>query len=349
MSDDEKLEGKYEYIKPNALIYVINEIQEDSVVEALIDDRNDQPYIKGTVLKVNKAAQEADIYITELQKNMTVKFELTLPMPNIQLLKKLENLTDYYPDLNYMDIFNVLKMRFQNRKYFTQVGQDLLVNLDPYHNVYNIYDENENESEKISKRIMKKGTNFGESGKKNLNNAGLNNSKIINQTKKNLPLSQRTSYSMEGQDKYFDEFFENNENEIYIFRGEMYSNKYILFEKLLSKLLPEENISNLDSDDYEVNNTDNNHSHDNINNNNKNNNSTDSINIDTKIFLCYKIFKFFGCTVESTETNENKEGSMDEENNINGSIKEEESIRINYKYLMRINIQYNKKKKNFRG
>ena len=345
MSDDEKLEGKYEYIKPNALIYVINEIQEDSVVEALIDDRNDQPYIKGTVLKVNKAAQEADIYITELQKNMTVKFELTLPMPNIQLLKKLENLTDYYPDLNYMDIFNVLKMRFQNRKYFTQVGQDLLVNLDPYHNVYNIYDENENESEKISKRIMKKGTNFGESGKKNLNNAGLNNSKIITQTKKNLPLSQRTSYSMEGQDKYFDEFFENNENEIYIFRGEMYSNKYILFEKLLSKLLPEENISNLDSDDYEVNNTDNNHSHDNINNNNKNNNSTDSINIDTKIFLCYKIFKFFGCTVESTETNENKEGSMDEENNINGSIKEEESIRINYKYLMRINIQYNKKKK----
>ena len=117
MSDDEKLEGKYEYIKPNALIYVINEIQEDSVVEALIDDRNDQPYIKGTVLKVNKSAQEVDVYITELQKNITVKFEFTLPMPNIQLLKKIENLTDYYPDLNYMDIFNVFKMRFQNKKF----------------------------------------------------------------------------------------------------------------------------------------------------------------------------------------------------------------------------------------
>ena len=141
MSDDEKLEGKYEYIKPNALIYVINEIQEDSVVEALIDDRNDQPYIKGTVLKVNKSAQEVDVYITELQKNITVKFEFTLPMPNIQLLKKIENLTDYYPDLNYMDIFNVFKMRFQNKKYFTQVGQDLLVNLDPYHNIYNIFTE----------------------------------------------------------------------------------------------------------------------------------------------------------------------------------------------------------------
>ena len=31
MSDDEeKIEDKYEYIKPNATIYVINEIQEDS-------------------------------------------------------------------------------------------------------------------------------------------------------------------------------------------------------------------------------------------------------------------------------------------------------------------------------
>ena len=143
MSDEEKLEGKYEYIKPNALIYVINEIQEDSVVEALIDDRNDQPYIKATVLKVNKSSQEVEIFITELQKNMTVKFEFTLPMPNIQLLKKIENLTDYYPDLNYMDIFNVFKMRFQSKKYFTQVGQDLLVNLDPYHNIFNIFSEND--------------------------------------------------------------------------------------------------------------------------------------------------------------------------------------------------------------
>ena len=349
MSDDDKLEGKYEYIKPNALIYVINEIQEDSVVEALIDDRNDQPYIKGTVLKVNKSAQEVDIYITELQKNMTVKFELTLPMPNIQLLKKIENLTDYYPDLNYMDIFNVFKMRFQNKKFYTQIGQDLLVNLDPYHNIYNIFNENDKiygSDKNVIKKILKKGTKFDQ---KMINNDELNNSKI----KKNTPLTQRSSLSNDC-DKYFDEFFENNENEIYIFRGEMYSNKYILFEKLLCKLLPEENISYIQADDYEIINTENNNqSHDNINNinlnnntNNKNNNnSQEAINIDSKIYLCYQIFKFFGCTVEDTESNENKEGSMDDENNINGSNKEEESIRINYKYLMRINIQFNKNQK----
>ena len=348
MSDDDKLEGKYAYIKPNATIYVINEIQEDSVVEALIDDKNDQPYIKGTVFKVNKSAQEADIFISDLQKNMTVKFELTLPMPNNQLLKKLENLTDYYPDLNYMDIFNVFKMRFQNRKYFTQVGQDLLVNLDPYHNIYNIYIENEDETQRYySKKNVKKAQGFGGS-QKMLNSEKLNGSRIVNQTNKNLPLTQRSNYSFEG-DKYFDDFFENNENEIYIFRGEMYSNKYILFEKLLEKLLPEEYIGNFRSDDYEVINTENNnHSHDNINanNNTKNNNSTEGINIDTKLILCYQVFKFLGCTVESTEINENKEGSMEEENNLNGTnMKEEESIRINYKYLMRINIQYDKKKK----
>ena len=57
MSDDEeKLEEKYEYIKPNATIYIINEIQEDSGIEAAIDERKDQPYIPGTVLKVNKTA-----------------------------------------------------------------------------------------------------------------------------------------------------------------------------------------------------------------------------------------------------------------------------------------------------
>ena len=351
MSDEEKLEGKYEYIKPNALIYVINEIQEDSVVEALIDDRNDQPYIKATVLKVNKSSQEVEIFITELQKNMTVKFEFTLPMPNIQLLKKIENLTDYYPDLNYMDIFNVFKMRFQNKKYFTQVGQDLLVNLDPYHNIFNIFNENDEiyGNDINNKKMLKKMTKFGEKGQKVSNNDDLNNSRMIEQSKKNFALTNSSSFS--DEDKYFDEFFENNENEIYIFRGEMYSNKYILFEKLLYKLLPEENISNIQTDDYEIINTENNnHSQDNINtgnlnnNTNKNNNSQEIINIDTKIFLCYKIFKFFGCTVESTDSN-NKDGSMDEEN-FNGTLnKEEETVRINYKYLMRINIQYNKKKK----
>ena len=76
MSDDEeKIEDKYEYIKPNATIYVINEIQEDSGIEATIDDRKDQPYITGTVLKVNKPSQEVEVYISELQKNITVKFE----------------------------------------------------------------------------------------------------------------------------------------------------------------------------------------------------------------------------------------------------------------------------------
>ena len=342
MSDDEKLEGKYEYIKPNALIYVINEIQEDSVVEALIDDRNDQPYIKGTVLKVNKSAQEVDVYITELQKNITVKFEFTLPMPNIQLLKKIENLTDYYPDLNYMDIFNVFKMRFQNKKYFTQVGQDLLVNLDPYHNIYNIFTEKDRvygSDRNITKKFTKKFNQY--------------DFDLINQSKKQLHLDQASNPSNEGN-KYFDEFFENNENVIYIFRGEMYSNKYVLFEKLLSKLLPEENISNIQADDYEIINTDNNnHSQDNINNlnnnnniTNKNNNSQESINIDSKIYLCYQIFKYFGCTVETSDININRDGSVDEDNNINQSNnKEEETLRINYKYLMRINIQYNKKKK----
>ena len=257
MSDEDKLEGKYEYIKPNALIYVINEIQEDSVVEALIDDRNDQPYIKGTVLKVNKQTQEVDVYITELQKNMTVKFEFTLRMPNIQLLKKIENLTDYYPDLNYMDIFNVFKMRFQNKKYFTQVGQDLLVNLDPYHNTYNIFNDNDvsnllKNKEEIN-AFSKKNIRARDVSQKIINDEDLNNSKNKEQIDKMN--TQRSSQSY-NDDKYFDEFFENYENEIYIFRGEMYSNKYVLFEKLLSKLLPEENISNIQVDDNEIINTD---------------------------------------------------------------------------------------------
>lgn len=288
MIDDEKLEGKYEYIKPNALIYVINEILEDSVVEALIDDKNDQPYIKGTVLKVNKVAQEVDIYISEIQKNMTVKFELTLPMPNIQLLKKLENLTDYNPNLNYIDIFNVFTMRFQNKKYFTQVGQDLLVNLDPYHNIYNIFNEEKiygSEKNLIIKKTIKKPIKFDQKN----NNDQINNSKLMNPSKKIVQLSERSSSTYDG-DKYFDEFFENNENEIYIFRGEMYSNKYILLEKLLSKLLPEDNINNLIVDDYEMIYTENNNqSQDNINTNNlitnNKNNSRENINIDSKISI----------------------------------------------------------------
>ena len=113
-------------------------------------------------------------------------------------------------------------------------------------------------------------------------------------------------------------------------------------------------IFQIQADDYEIINTDsNNYSQDNINNlnpnnniTNKNNNSQESINIDSKIYLCYQIFKYFGCTIETFDINLNKDGSVDEDNNINQSNnKEEEALRINYKYLMRINIQYNKKKK----
>ena len=364
MSDVEKIEGKYEYIRPNALIYVINEIQEDSVVEALIDDRNDQPYIKGTVLKVNKQTQEVELYLAELQKNVTVKFEYTLPMPNIQLLKKIENLTDYYPDLNYMDIYNVFKLRFQNKKYFTQVGQDLLVSLDPYHNKYNIFNENEKlynsenylDKNKDESRIhLKKTTKYGEGSTKVINNDEMNNSRRADQSATNLPLTHRSNDSYDGE-KYFDEFFENNENEIYIFRGEMYSNKYLLFEKLLSKLLSDKNISNIQIDDNEIINTEgNNHSQENnnININNSNNNnankiniSIENLNIDSKIYLCYKIYKYFGCIIEGADINQNQSGSIDEDNNFNASNnKNEYSPRINYKYLMRINIQYDKKKK----
>ena len=89
MSDDEeKLEEKYEYIKQSSTIYVINEIQEDSGIEATIDDRKDQPYVEGSVVKVNKASQDVEVYIAELQKNIIVKFEQTLPLSNMQLLKK---------------------------------------------------------------------------------------------------------------------------------------------------------------------------------------------------------------------------------------------------------------------
>ena len=358
MSNDDKIEGKYEYIKPNALIYVLNEIQEDSVVEALIDDRNDQPYIKGTVLKVNKQTREVDIYITELQKNMTVKFEFTLPMPNIQLLKKIENLTDYYPDLNYMDIFNVFKMRFYEKKYFTQIGQDLLVNLDPYHNKYQLLSQDERlyENEMLdkmreeSKKFLRK-SKYGDS-QKSLYHDEFNNSKMLDQSR-NIQLTNRTDQSYDG-DKYFDDFFENNENEIFIFRGEMYSNKYILFEKLLSKLLSDKNISNIQIDENEIINTENNHSQEinNINmntsniNGNKMSQSTESLNIDSKIFICYKVFKYFGCTIETGEESNTNQGSVDEENNYNASnYREEDSPRINYKYLMRVNIQYDKKKK----
>ena len=170
MSDDEeKLEEKYEYIKPNATIYIINEIQEDSGIEAAIDERKDQPYIPGTVLKVNKTAREVDVYIVELQKNITVKFELTLPISNMQLLKKIENLTDYYPNLNYMDILNVFKIRFKKRKYFTKIGQDLLVYLEPYQNKYNLFTYNE--------KIFGDNYSLSDINKDGYNN---NNNKFIN-------------------------------------------------------------------------------------------------------------------------------------------------------------------------
>ena len=376
MSDDEeKLEEKYEYIKPNATIYIINEIQEDSGIEAAIDERKDQPYIPGTVLKVNKIAREVDVYIVELQKNITVKFELTLPISNMQLLKKIENLTDYYPNLNYMDILNVFKIRFKKRKYFTKIGQDLLVYLEPYQNKYNIFMNNEkifgenyslsdnkdgynNKNNKINN--LKSKTNNNKHSKHSINDH-MNDSMDSNLIeKKNVSESQNSNLSTK-EDNQFEEFFENNQNEIYIFKGEMFSNKYILFEKLLCKLLPEHNILSIKIEDDEfINIENNNHLQDNIllnPTNILNNNSysgkinfsqpVGSINIDTKIFICYKILKFFGCLIENIEQNNNnvQQNSFDDDNYINISNKKEECTKINYKYLIRINIQYDKHKK----
>ena len=373
MSDDEeKLEEKYEYIKPNATIYIINEIQEDSGIEAAIDERKDQPYIPGTVLKVNKTAREVDVYIVELQKNITVKFELTLPISNMQLLKKIENLTDYYPNLNYMDILNVFKIRFKKRKYFTKIGQDLLVYLEPYQNKYNLFTYNEKifgDNYSLSD-INKDGYNNKNNKFINLKHSINNNKSSINDymndsmnselDNKNVSESQNSNQSTK-EDIYFDEFFENNQNEIYIFKGEMFSNKYILFEKLLCKLLPEHNILSIKIEDDEfINIENNNHIQDNtllnptsiLNNNSYTGKipfpqSNGSINIDTKIFICYKILKFFGCLIENIEQNNNnvQQNSFDDDNYINISNKKEECTKINYKYLMRINIQYDKHKK----
>ena len=370
MSDDEeKIEDKYEYIKPNATIYVINEIQEDSGIEATIDDRKDQPYITGTVLKVNKSNQEVEVYISDLQKNITVKFEFTLPISNMQLLKKIENLTDYYPDMNYMDIFNVFKIRFKKKKYFTKIGQDLLVFLEPYHNKFNLFDY----SEKIFGDNMSVNRNKDASNIYNNKNRKLNLKLNLNENKnnindyandsddsdlnnKNLSESQNSNQSFK-EDGYLDEFFENNQNEIYIFKGEMFSNKYIIFEKLLCKLLPEHNLSYIRvSDDEFINIENNNHIQENnvspINNtytSGKINLSQfpENINIDTKIFICYKILKFFGCVIENIEQNNNiaQGNSFDEENYLNVSNKKDDPSKINYKYLMRINIQYDKKRK----
>ena len=241
MSDDEeKIEDKYEYIKPNATIYVINEIQEDSGIEATIDDRKDQPYITGTVLKVNKPSQEVEVYISELQKNITVKFEFTLPMSNMELLKKVENLTDYYPDMNYMDIFNVFKIRFRKKKYFTKIGQDLLIFLEPYHNKFNLFDFSEtifgdnisinNNNNKDTNNIFNnksRKTNLKLNLKDNINsiNEYRNDSGDSELNNKNFSESQNSNNSFK-EDNYLDEFFENNQNEIYIFKGEMFSNKY---------------------------------------------------------------------------------------------------------------------------
>ena len=367
--EEEKVEEKYEYIKPNTTIYVINEIQEDSGIEATIDDRKDQPYIPGTVVKVNKMTQEVEVYIAELQKNLTVNFDMTLPMSNMQLLKKIENFTDYYPNLNYMDIFNVFKIRFAKKKYFTKIGQDLLVYLEPYHNKYNLLDKSEKifgENFSIKKAhknmsnqknlIVKQSLNDNKNGvNENLNDS--KDSEINNN--KNLSDSQNSNQSFK-EDEYFSEFFENNQNEIYIFKGEMFTNKYILFEKLLCKLLPEHDISFIKYEDDEyINIENNNHIQDNVNPINSLlgntsssgkiyiNQSSDNLNIDTKIFLCYKILKFFGCVIENIEQNNNivQTNSFDEENYANLSNKKDEFSKINYKYLMRMNIQYDKNQK----
>ena len=370
MSDDEEqLEEKYEYIKPNATIYIINEIQEDSGVEAAIDERKDQPYIPGTVLKVNKSAKEVDVYIVELQKNITVKFELTLPISNMHLLKKIENLTDYYPNLNYMDILNVFKIRFKKRKYFTKIGQDLLAYLEPYQNKYNLFTNNEKifgDNSSLSdynKDGYNKNNKISNLKSNNINNKnGINDSIDSEIDKNNYSESQNSNHSTK-EDTYFDEFFENNQNEIYIFKGEMFSNKYILFEKLLCKLLPEHKILSIKVEDDEFINIENNNHIQESNNipNNPSNflsvrsytssfpfqSSINSMNIDTKIFICYKILKFFGCVIENIEQSNNtvQQNSFDDENFINMSNKKDEFSKINYKYLMRINIQYDKHRK----
>ena len=377
MSDDEEnLEEKYEYIKPNSTIYVVNEIQEDTGIEAAIDDRKDQPYIPATVLKVNRASNEVDIYIAELQKNVTVKFEKTLPMSNMKLLKKIDNLTEYYPNLNYMDILNVFKIRFCKKKYFTRIGQDLLVYLETFHNKFNIFTNNQKIfGDYLSSNIKEDGTNnYNKMNRKISIKSNLiehkptyndNNNDSYDLNNKNLSDSQNSNQSFK-EDAYFDEFFENNQNEIYIFKGEMFSNKYILFEKLLCKLLPENTVSSIKIEDDEfINIENNNHIHDNnannlnplniLNNNISNSSSAklpnpqsqDNVNIDTKIFLCYKILKYFGCVIENIEKNNNmvQQSSFEEENFINLSNLKDESSKINYKYLMRINIQYDKKKK----
>ena len=370
MSDDEEqLEEKYEYIKPNATIYIINEIQEDSGVEAAIDERKDQPYIPGTVLKVNKSAKEVDVYIVELQKNITVKFELTLPISNMHLLKKIENLTDYYPNLNYMDILNVFKIRFKKRKYFTKIGQDLLAYLEPYQNKYNLFTNNEKifgDNSSLSdydKDGYNKNNKISNLKSNNINNKnGINDSIDSEIDKNNYSESQNSNHSTK-EDTYFDEFFENNQNEIYIFKGEIFSNKYILFEKLLCKLLPEHKILSIKVEDDEFINIENNNHIQESNNipNNPSNflsvrsytssfpfqSSINSMNIDTKIFICYKILKFFGCVIENIEQSNNtvQQNSFDDENFINMSNKKDEFSKINYKYLMRINIQYDKHRK----
>ena len=374
MSDDEeKLEEKYEYIKQSSTIYVINEIQEDSGIEATIDDRKDQPYVEGSVVKVNKASQDVEVYIAELQKNIIVKFEQTLPLSNLQLLKKINNLTDYYPDLNYMDIFNVFKIRFNKKKYFTKIGQDLLVHLEAYHNKSNLFTDNNNFENSFNsynnKDEMNSNSNKKQKYKKNksenklINNDYMNDSKI-SEVNKNLSDSQNSNQALK-EDNYFDEFCENNQNEIYIFKGEMFSEKYILFEKLLCKLLPEHNISMIKIDDDEfINIENNNHFQENTTSNiyNQinmlNNNSiqgkasqsltAENLTIDTKIYLCYKVLKFFGCIIENIEQNINniQQASFDEENNINlSSRKEQTQSKINYKFLMRINLQYDKNRK----
>ena len=225
--EEERVEEKFEYIKPNAVIYVMNEIQEDSGIEATVDDRKDQPYIAGTVLKVNKTTQEVEVYIAELQKNMTVRFESTQRMSNMQLLKKIENFTDYYPDLNYMDIFNVFKIRFRKMKYFTKIGQDLLCYLEPYHNIFNLLDNNEKifgdnlsmnhnkEDNKNNNNYKKQNLKLNINDNKNFVNDNDSKDNDVNNNK-NLSDSQNSNQSFR-EDIYFDEFFENNQNEIYIF------------------------------------------------------------------------------------------------------------------------------------
>ena len=340
MEDEDKIEDKYSFIKPNAQVYVMNDFQESIEV----DNKNDQPYIEATIQKIHRQSQEVDVFLTENQKNITVRFDSVLPVPNILLLKKIDNLTDYYLEINYLVIQKILETRFRNKKYFTKISSKFLINIDPYHS-YNVLEDKENIYEKINpdfllslkKRQTKKSSKKTRDSKVNLTN--------ILSSETDLNYSMRLKFT-EG-DKLFDEFIENKDNMVYIFKGEMYSNKFLLLEKLLSKLLPEKLSNDTDNTFQNM--------HESFGNslqtftnmqstktnkflNNSQENTVNINNLDTKIFAAYKLIKMFGCILENCEI------LNDDLNKSFSSVKDDFDPKIVCKYLLRINLQYDGKK-----